>query len=148
MNTTQITSDTISEKPRLIRFGFLFFLMRPLTLSQIWEISALVENMEAKDLEERINAIAAMLQQKDNIEKISKVATIMLFRSGMLRILFGRFVRKRLTMKRYQRMMEYYLMTLRAAFFLVSITSLKGVREMAKPTNTNEATAPGDLLAE
>lgn len=148
MNTTQITSDTLSEKPRLIRFGFLFFLMRPLTLSQIWEISSLVENIGAKNLEGEVNIIAEMLKQKDNIQQASQVATTMLFRSRISRILFSHFIKKRLTMKRYQKMMEYYLMTLRAAFFLISITSLKGIREMAKPTNMNEATALGDLSEE
>lgn len=144
MNKTQITSDTLSEKPRLIRFGFLLFLMRPLTLSQIWEISALLENVEAQDLKGKVNVIAEMLGQKNNLQQASKVVTAMLFRSSLNRVIFGRFIRKRLTMKRYQTMMEYYLMTLRAAFFLISITSLKGIREIAKPTNTAEATVLGD----
>lgn len=137
MNKTQITSDTLSEKPRLIRFGFLFFQMRPLTLSQIWEISSLLEDVEQKDLQGEMNVIAEMLSQKSNVQRASQIAIVMLFRSNIARFLFGRFISKRLTMERYQKMMEYYLMTLRAAFFLISITSLKGIREMAKPTNTN-----------
>lgn len=148
MNNTQITSETLSEKPKLIRFGFLFLPMRPLTLSQIWEISSLLEGVEQKDLQGEMNVIAEMLGQKSNIRKASQIATVMLFRSHLCRFLFGRFIRKRLTMQRYQKMMEYYLMTLRAAFFLISITSLKGVRKMAEPTNTAEVTALGDLSEE
>ena len=51
-------------------------------------------------------------------------------------------------MKKYQTMMEYYLMTIRAAFFLISFTSLKGMKEITKQTNTAEATALGDSLVE
>lgn len=143
MKQTQLTSDTFSEKPRLIRFGFLFFMMKPLTLAQIWEVGSVLEGQEIKPVNGDVNVMAEMLERVDNIKAAQEIALIMLFRSRLKRTLFGWFVRSRLTMGRYQKMMEYYLMTLRAAFFLISITSLKGVKEMTKRTNTAEAIALG-----
>ena len=144
MRQTQLTSDTLSEKPRLIRFGFLFFTMKPLTLAQIWEVGSVLEGQDIKPVNGDVNVMAEMLERVDNIKAAQDIALIMLFRSCWKRKLFGWFVRSRLTMGRYQKMMEYYLMTPRAAFFLISITSLKGVKEMTKRTNTAEAIALGD----
>ena len=148
MNNTKVTSDTLSEKPRLIRFGFLFFRMKPLTLAQIWEVGGILEQQEITAVDGDVNVIAEMLERVDNIKAAQEIAVAMLFRGSLSRWLFGRFVKSRLTMERYQQMMEYYLMTLRAAFFLISITSLKGVKEMTKRTNTAEATVLGDSSAE
>ena len=148
MNTTKLTSDTLSEKPRLIRFGFLFFRMKPLTLAQIWEVGGILEQQEIKAVDGDVNVIAEMLERVDNIKAAQEIAVAMLFRSALSRWLFGSFVKSRLTMERYQQMMEYYLMTLRAAFFLISFTSLKGVKEITKKTNTPEATALGDSSEE
>lgn len=148
MNTTKLTSDTLSEKPRLIRFGFLFFQMKPLTLAQIWEVGGILEQQEIKAIDGDVNVIAEMLERVDNIKAAQEIAVAMLFRGSLSRWLFGRFVKSRLTMARYQKMMEYYLMTIRAAFFLISITSLKGVKEMTKRTNTAEATVLGDSSVE
>ena len=148
MNNTKVTSDTLSEKPRLIRFGFLFFRMKPLTLAQIWEVGGILEQQEIKAVDGDVNVIAEMLERVDNIKAAQEIAVAMLFRGSLSRWLFGRFVKSRLTMERYQQMMEYSLMTLRAAFFLISITSLKGVKEMTKRTNTAEATVLGDSSAE
>lgn len=144
MKQTQLTSDTLSEKPRLIRFGFLFFMMKPLTLAQIWEVGSVLEGQEIKPVNGDVNVMAEMLERVDNIKAAQEIALIMLFRSRLKRTLFGWFVRSRLTMGRYQKMMEYYLMTLRAAFFLICLTSLKGIKEVTKKTNTAEATALGD----
>lgn len=148
MNNTKTTSDVISEKPRLIRFGFLFFVMRPLTLSQIWEIGAILEEEEMKPVGDGANVIAAMLERLDNMKAAQRIIVTMLFRSSVLRLVFGWFIKRNLTMERYQLMMEYYLMTIRAAFFLISFTSLKGMKEITKQTNTAEATALGDSLVE
>lgn len=148
MNTTKITSDTISEKPRLIRFGFLFFTMRPLTLSQIWEVGSILEDTEIIEVKNGENVISAMLSRVSNIKASEKILVVMLFRNKAFRKLFGWHIRKHLTMARYEKMMEYYLATLRAAFFLISFTSLKGIKEITKRTNTAEATALGDSSEE
>ena len=148
MNNTKVTSDTLSEKPRLIRFGFLYFKMKPLTLSQIWEIGSVLESQKIDPVQGDVNVIAEMIQRTDNIKAAQDIAIIMLFRNGLHRKLFGDFIKSRLTMERYQKMMEYYLMTIRAAFFLISITSLKGVKEMTKRTNTAQATVLGDSSVE
>lgn len=148
MNNTKVTSDTLSEKPRLIRFGFLFFTMKPLTLAQIWEIGSVLETQEIKPINGDVNVMAEMLERVENIKAAQEIAVIMLFRSRWKRKLFGWFVKSRLTMGRYQQMMEYYLMTLRAAFFLICLTSLKGIKEVTKKTNTAEATALGDSSEE
>ena len=146
MNSTteqkkQRTSDVISEKPRLIRFGFLFFLMRPLTLSQIWETGRVLEKMNLKDVIDRDNMVALILGQPDNVKLSAEVITHMMFRSLPMRKLFGWYVKKNLTMKLYRKALEYYLVSLHPAFFLISFTSLKGVKEVTKLTNTQSGRA-------
>lgn len=148
MDNVKKTSDVITEKPLLIRFGLLFFVLKPMTMAQIYEIGALVEKTEEIDLNGNFNPIVKMLSQYRDIKTCSQVATVMLFRSLWMRKLFGWYVRHHMTMKRYQSIIEYGAITFRAAFFLTSFSFLKGTKETTKTTNTAAATVHGDLLEE
>lgn len=142
------TADVLTEKPIIIRFGLLFFVVRPMTMAQIYEIGAIVEKTEGIDLNGDFNPIVKMLQSYKDIKTCSEVATTMVFRNRLMRKLFGWYIKHHLTMARYQRIIEFGAITFRAAFFLTSFSFLKGTKEVTKMTNTAAATARGDSLEE
>ena len=139
------TSDVLTEKPITIRFGLLFFVIRPMTMAQIYEIGAIVEKAEGVELNGDFNPIVKMLEAYENVKVCSEVVVAMMFRNRIYRKLFGWYVKKHLTMNRYRKIIEFGAVTFQAAFFLTSFTFLKGTKEVASPTNTAEATARGDL---
>lgn len=142
------TSDVLTEKPIIIRFGLLFFVIRPMTMAQIYEIGAIVEKTEEIDLNGDFNPIVKMLESYKDVQTCSEVATTMIFRSRWMRKLFSWYIKHHLTMSRYQKIIEFGAITFRAAFFLTSFSFLKGTKEVTKTTNTVAATAHGDLSEE
>ena len=140
------TSDAITEKPMSIRIGLLLFVLRPMTMAQIYEIGALIENNEGLDLKGEFNPIVEMLSRYKDIKTCSDVSILMLFRSRIMRKMLGWYVRHNLTMDKYQKIIEYGAMTFKAAFFLTSFSFLKGTKEATKTTNTAGVTARGDSL--
>lgn len=138
------TSDVITEKPIWMRFGLLYFVLRPMTMAQIYEVGALVEKTEGIDLQGEFNPIVEMLSRYKDVDICSQVATIMLFRSRFMRKLFGWYVRHNMTMSRYKQIIEYGAITFQAGFFLTSFSFLRGAKETTKMTNTAAATALGD----
>ena len=142
--SVQKTADVITEKPKYMRFGLLYFVLRPMTMAQIYEVGALVEKTEGIDLQGEFNPIVEMLSRYRDVDTCSKVATIMLFRSRLMRTLFGRYVRHHMTMNRYKEIIEFGAITFQAGFFLTSFSFLRGTKETTKMTNTAEVTALGD----
>lgn len=142
------TSDVITEKPIIVRFGLLCFVVKPMTMAQIYEIGAVVEKTEGIDLNGDFNPVVKMLSSYKDVKTCSEVATIMVFRSRWTRKLFGWYIKHHMTMARYQKIIEYGAVTFRAAFFLTSFSFLKGTKEITKTTNTAEATAHGGSSAE
>lgn len=137
------TSDVLTEKPIIVRFGLLFFVVRPMTMAQIYEIGAIVEKTEEMDLNGDFNPVVKMLSSYKDIATCSEVATTMVFRNRWMRKLFGWYVKRHMTMARYQKIIEFGAITFRAAFFLTSFSFLKGTKETTKMTNTARATAHG-----
>lgn len=138
------TADVITEKPIWMRFGLLYFVLRPMTMAQIYEVGALVEKTEGLALKGEFNPIVEMLSRYQDVNTCSQVATIMLFRSRLMRKLFGWYVRHNMTMSRYKQIIEFGAITFQAGFFLTSFSFLRGAKETTKMTNTAEATALGD----
>lgn len=144
----QRVADTITEKTTFFCFGLLPILVRPLTLAQMYEIGAAVENADGLEVQGKVNPVALMLSNFENIELCSKVVNIILFRSRWKRLLLGWYVKRNLTMAQYRRVIEYSASCFGAAFFLTSFTFLVGTKTMTKPTNTDEAIPSGDSLEE
>lgn len=142
--SVQRTAEVLTEKPRCLRFGLLFFALRPMTMAQIYEIGALVEKTEGIDLHGDFNPIVEMLSRYKDVKLCSQVVVIMLFRSRIMRKLFGWYIRHHLTMSRYQEVIEFGAITFHAGFFLTSFSFLRGAKETTKMTNTAVATALGD----
>lgn len=117
-------------------------------MAQIYDIGAIVEKTEEIALEGEFNPIVEMLSRYTDVKLCSEVVVVMLFRTRIMRKVFGWYIKHHLTMQRYKKIIEYGAITFRAAFFLTSFSFLKGTKEMTKTTNTAEATARGGSLEE
>lgn len=147
MNKETRTADTITEKPLWLLIGLLPIRVRPMTLAQIWEIGENVSKVKEIDIEGTFNPYQKMFSMWSDAKQINAIVPLILFRSRWARFLFGRYVKKRMTMKRYKAIIEYAALSFDATFFLTNMSFLRGCKETTK-TNTNEAIALGDLLAE
>ena len=128
-NVQKRVSDTIGERPTIIRFGLLPFFVYPITYNQIWDVSAtLLFHGESK--------------------KMAEIAVLTMFRSSWMRWLFGGYIKKRLTVRRYKKLQDYMAKTMDATFFLHTIIFLKGLNEITRTTNTPEVTPLGQPSAE
>lgn len=143
----QQTADTISEMPMFITFGWIPFMVRPVTLGQLQYIGAAAERLTGVECNEKnLNAIATALyvvSREGNREDLLDVVAYAMFRSCGMRWLFRRYIGKHLTMAKYEKVLMYMATHVRATFFLTSLFFLKGIVEIAKPTNTPGAKVPG-----
>ena len=133
----------LTEKPALIRIGRFPFLMRPLTLGQIYEMGAIASDInidDLQDMEKRVRVMAALVAHHKDAERMQRIFVVCLFRSRWKRVLFGRYVKRRLTVALFQKMVAYITTSFNANFFLTSIIFLRQTAEMTDPSQT---TAPG-----
>lgn len=135
--------ETLSERPIFVRIGLLWYMARPLTLAQMWEIGAAVETMDDVELSEGAYTLPLILSRHGDFRLCERVALIMLFRSRWKRWLWGWYVRRHLTSAVYKRVVEYAFRSFSAGFFLTALTFLKGIKTMTSPTRGAAATAPG-----
>lgn len=148
MNTQEKVAETISEKPRFIRFGIIPFMVRPATLTQIWEVGALVQDMNYTEMHGRVNTLQVLLESHNDVRLCSQLVIILVFRSKLMRILLGWYVRHHLNVSRFKEVVNFMAVSFNATFFLTTFIFLKGTRQITTPTNTQEATARGDSSEE
>lgn len=143
-------ANIINERPILIWFGLIPFVVSPLTYGQIQDIGAIAVDMPEIDIQkiDGVNAVAAAFTFSGESKKIKDIAVAVMFRSMWKRKLFGSFIKKRLTVSRFKRLQDYMAQTMDATFFLTTIIFLKGISQTTKTTNTPEATAHGQQSAE
>lgn len=140
----------MSERPIFIWFGFIPFLVRPLTFTQIYDLGSISKDMpeiEQQRVDGRTNVSATLLYYEE-ASRMSEIAVMAIFRSVWMRKLFRKFIKKRLTVRKYKKLQDYMAQTMDATFFLSTIIFLKGLNETTKPTNTPEAIVPGQPLVE
>lgn len=148
MEEKKKVSDTLSEEPIFIMAGLLPILVRPATLSQIYEVGAILEKVSSVELRDKVQPMLEMMARYKDLKVCTEIFITLAFRSKIKRALFGWYVRKTLTMQSYQKLLEFAAETFSASFFLISFTFLKGTKEITNPTNTNSATVLGDSLEE
>ena len=149
-NVQKEVANTMSERPILIWFGFIPFLVRPLTFTQIYDLGSISKDMpevEQQRVDGRTNVSATLLYYEE-APRMSEIAVMTIFRSVWMRKLFRKFIKKRLTVRKYKKLQNYMARTMDATFFLSTIIFLKGLNETTKTTNTPEVTAPGQRLVE
>lgn len=145
------TVEAIAERPIIVFLGCIPFIVRPITLTQIWEIGNVVKDMvqiEKEKVENIISDVAAVLSYSKEGANIADIVVLFMFRSSWMRWLFGNYVKKRLTVKKHKKIQNFMARTMDPAFFLSTIIFLRGITELTKPTNTAEAIAPGQPSAE
>lgn len=141
-------AQTLTEQPTIVRIGMFWFLQKPLTMAQIYEIGAIIENTEELDDSVKAQPISAILARYKDIKVCTEVVVTMLFRGRFKRWLWRKYILNHLTMATYKQVFEYGAMTFQAAFFLTSFIFLKGIKTTTSKTNTEEATAHGDSWEE
>ena len=140
-------ANTLSEKGIWVRVGFLPFRLRPITLAQIYEMGAIANDINADGLEEKkkIKILAETIAHYNDARIMSKVFVICLFRSLLMRFLFGWYIRHNLTMREYEKLITFESTSFNINFFLTSIIFLKKTTTM---TNPNSTTAHGQQWVE
>ena len=140
-------ANTLSEKGIFIRFVFLPFRLRPITVAQIYEMGAIANDINADGLEEKkkIKILAETIAHYNDARIMSKVFVICLFRSLLMRFLFGWYIRHNLTMREYEKLITFESTSFNINFFLTSIIFLKKTTTM---TNPNPTTAHGQQWVE
>ena len=132
-------ANTLSEKGIWIRIGFLPFRLRPITLAQIYEMGAIANDINADGLEEKkkIKILAETIAHYNDARIMSKVFVICLFRSLLMRFLFGWYIRHNLTMREYEKLITFESTSFNINFFLTSIIFLKKTTTMTNPTTAH-----------
>ena len=140
-------ANTLSEKGIWVRVGFLPFRLRPITLAQIYEMGAIANDINADGLEEKkkIKILAETIAHYNDARIMSKVFIVCLFRSLLMRFLFGWYIRHNLTMREYEKLITFESTSFNINFFLTSIIFLKKTTTM---TNPNPTTAHGQQWVE
>lgn len=141
-NEEKSTAGAITEKPIFVFFGMIPFLVRPMTLAQIWQIGEKIGDIEEINIEGEFNPYQKVFSMFKDVKNANEITPIIVFRSRLMRKIFGRFIRKRMTMKKYNELLQYASLSFDASFFLQSITFLKGCSQTT--TNTKEAIVLGD----
>ena len=141
-NEKRSTAGAITEKPILVFFGMIPFFVRPMTMAQIWQIGEKIGDIDEIEIEGEFNPYQKVFSMFKDVKSANEITPIIVFRSRVMRKIFGGFIRKRMTMKKYNELLQYASLSFDASFFLQSITFLKGCSQTTM--NTKEATALGD----
>jgi hypothetical protein len=150
MGKNRKVSDTVTERGVWVRIGVLPFYIKPMTLAQLYTIGATIQHISVPDWgeDEKINVVAEMLNRYRDAHLCSRFAVQMIFRSPIMRIVFGAYIRHNLTIDKYAQIIRFGTQSIDPAFFLTNITFLKGVKAVTKMTNIPSPTARGASLAE
>ena len=146
MDNDKKTSEVIKEKGIWVMFGCIPIRIKPLTLSQIWEIGEIVSKCEVVELNGKFNAIEKMLSYHEELKHLQEIVIKAVFRGSVARFLFGRYIKHKTTMNVYKQVVAFCAQSFDAPFFFQSMTFLRGAKEVTM--NTREAQARGDLSEE
>ena len=110
-------------------------------------MGAIANDINADGLEEKkkIKILAETIAHYNDARIMSKVFVICLFRSLLMRFLFGWYIRHNLTMREYEKLITFESTSFNINFFLTSIIFLKKTTTM---TNPNPTTAHGQQWVE
>lgn len=134
----QKTADALSERSHWMRIGWMWIKIKPLTLSQIYDMGASANDINSDDLSEteKVNTLAVLVKHSKDARAMQRVFLVCAFRSRWKRWLFGYYIRKRLTMIQMSGMLTYIASSFNANFFLTSIIFLSQTKVMTEPNQT------------
>lgn len=140
-------ADALSERSQWLRVGWLPIKIKPLTLSQIYDMGAAANNIDAYDLQhmEKVNIIAILVKHAKDAKALQDVFLVCAFRKKWKRCLFGRYLRNRLMVEHFNKLLTIIASTFNANFFLTSIIFLSQTKIVTEP---NQTTARGQSSEE
>ncbi|MCF2559471.1 hypothetical protein I6E23_05815 [Prevotella brevis] len=134
------TADAITEHSTWMRIGWLPIRLRPLTLGQIYEMGEFVENLQAEGLDlnndKRFNLVAEMLSRYKSAPLMQDAFMIAAYRRCWARKLFRKYILQRLTIRKFQPVLEMITDSYAANFFLTSIIFLHQTKPITEPKPT------------
>lgn len=112
--------------------------IRPLTLSQIYDMGAAANDVNGDDLqtEDKVNIIAVLMKHAKDAKAMQDVFLVCAFRKRWKRWLFGRYLRNHLTVEHFNILLTIIATTFNANFFLTSIIFLSQTKIMTEPSPT------------
>lgn len=140
-------ANALSERTKWLRVGWMHIRIRPLTLSQIYDMGAAANDINADDLKEadKVNIIAVIIKHAKDAKAMQDVFLVCAYRKKWKRWLFGRYLRNRLTVEHFNNLLKIIASTFNANFFLTSIIFLSQTKIMTEP---NQTTAHGQSSEE
>jgi hypothetical protein len=133
MNTETKVKDTITEDPKRIKIGKFYFDCKPLNLSQVIEISELIQNnvkIEENNLE--TNMISFALNNPTTAKAMQEACLACVLPSKFKRRIFGSYVRKNLHSEEYKAIFKHITEAFDYGFFLGSLIFLKNTTTKTK----------------
>lgn len=137
-NDKKKVADALSERSHWIRVDWLHIKIKPLTLSQIYDMGAAANDINADDLQsmDKVNIIALLVKHAKDAKALQDVFLVCAYRKKWKRWLFGRYLRNRLTVEHFNKLLTLIATTFNANFFLTSIIFLSQTKIMTEPSQT------------
>lgn len=131
-------ADVLAERSSWIRVGWMHILIKPLTLSQIYDMGAAANDIDGSDLQssDKFNVIAMMMKHAKDARALQDVFLVCAYRKKWKRWLLGRYVRNRLKIEHINHLITIIATTFNANFFLTSIIFLSQTKIMTEPSQT------------
>lgn len=131
-------ANALAERGTWIRVGWMFIYFRPITLSQIYDMGAAANDIDGSDLQsdDKVSLIAALLKHSKDAKAMQNVFLVCAFRKRWKRWLLGRYIRNRLTVEHFNRLLSTIATTFNANFFLTSIIFLSQTKIITEPSQT------------
>lgn len=132
----QQVADVLSERSTVVRIGVLHFRVKPVTLAQIYDLGAVISDINADGLTEKqkINVIAEITEHYKDAQCMLHAALVILFRSPIKRKFFRRYIFRKMRIQQFQQLINYVAKSFDANFFLTSIIFLRRIAEMTEPS--------------
>lgn len=147
------TTDTLAERGKVIRVGFLPIYARPLTLLQVQEIGEEMEAVDIKDIEEKEykTESAFVLTHPENAKAMANAVVKALFRKKWKRRLLGGYIKNHLTSKTFSEVYASIQASFDYNFFILGLIFLQGTAKkkeekeesQTSTEGTKQATRPG-----
>lgn len=131
-------ANTLAERSNWIKVSWMCIRIKPLTLSQIYDMGAAASEINSNDLQvtDKVNIIALLMKHAKDAKALQDVFLVCAYRKKWKRSLFGKWLRNKLTVEHFNRLLAIIAATFNANFFLTSIIFLSQTKIMTEPSQT------------
>lgn len=134
----QKVANALAERSHWIRVGWMHIRIKPLTLAQIYDMGAAANDINGDDLQsaDKVNIIALLMKHAKDAKAMQDVFLVCAYRKKWKRWLFGKYLKSRLTVEHFNKLLATIATTFNANFFLTSIIFLSQTKIMTEPSQT------------